>query len=227
MIDIHTHVLFSVDDGCEDISQSIDMLKDAYFKGVTDIILTPHSNRKYQTKVDDIKEKFDILKAEIKKQNVPINLYLGQEIYVKFFSEEKLFIGDIISLNDTPYVLIEYPFIDQYEIVESVYDIHRKGLIPIVAHYEKYMTASIYEASEIKQAGGLIQIDADSFLPFNRAKKLVKGLLKEDLIDFIASDVHINRKNVIDYAYKYVVKKQGEKVAEKIFIKNAEKIIKG
>ena len=42
MIDIHTHLLYDVDDGAESLQESLDMLKYAKEQGVDAIILTPH-----------------------------------------------------------------------------------------------------------------------------------------------------------------------------------------
>ena len=58
MIDIHSHLLFSVDDGCDDITTSIKLIKEAKDKGVTDVIITPHRNVVYKTTANELKEKF-------------------------------------------------------------------------------------------------------------------------------------------------------------------------
>ena len=42
MIDIHTHIIYAVDDGSDTIEESVAILKAASLNGVTDIILTPH-----------------------------------------------------------------------------------------------------------------------------------------------------------------------------------------
>jgi tyrosine-protein phosphatase YwqE len=57
--------------------------------------------------------------------------------------------------------------------------------------------------------------------------KFVKKLLKNGLVDFIASDAHFNRENHMKQAYSIICKKYGEKVAQDLFINNAKAIIKG
>ena len=42
MIDIHNHILPNIDDGSKSFEESINILKQAYESGVTDIIVTPH-----------------------------------------------------------------------------------------------------------------------------------------------------------------------------------------
>ena len=42
MKDLHSHILYGIDDGSKDLSVSLDILRDAYNSGVTDILVTPH-----------------------------------------------------------------------------------------------------------------------------------------------------------------------------------------
>ena len=84
MKDIHCHILYSIDDGAENIKESINIIKQAIDNNYTDIILTPHY-RKIQGYVANNKKKkelFNKLKEEVKNNNLNINLYLGNEITV-------------------------------------------------------------------------------------------------------------------------------------------------
>ena len=45
MIDIHSHILYDIDDGSESLDMSLQMLRMSVDSGVTDIIATPHVNR--------------------------------------------------------------------------------------------------------------------------------------------------------------------------------------
>ena len=58
-------------------------------------------------------------------------------------------------------------------------------------------------------------------------EKKVKQLLKNDLVDFVASDLHFDRENYLEKARTYIQKKYGKERAQKIFIDNAKKIIEG
>lgn len=42
MKDIHSHILYGIDDGTKSLEESIEILKKASTRGFTDIILTPH-----------------------------------------------------------------------------------------------------------------------------------------------------------------------------------------
>ena len=84
-------------------------------------------------------------------------------------------------------------------------------------------------AREIKALGGYIQVNADSICGKYKRYLIrkVKALFEEDLVDFVASDIHQMRNPHMEKAYSFVSKKYGEKTAEKVFRLNAEKIIKG
>lgn len=227
MKDVHTHVLPFVDDGSEDLSSSLAMLREMVEKGVTDVFCTPHFNKTYNADKEQVTKVFIELKEAVEKEGLPINIYLGQEIFVADKFGYKISKDTCLTLNDGKYILLEFPFDDKNEIVETVYSLYCQGFIPIIAHYERYARSSLYEASEIKSVGGLIQINASSLNMFNERRKLTLNLLREGLVDFVASDMHFSRKNCMDKAYKFVAKKFGEEYAREIFIENIDKIIKG
>ncbi|MDO4289282.1 MAG: capsular biosynthesis protein, partial [Eubacterium sp.] len=55
MIDLHTHVLFGIDDGSPDIENSVAMLREAERIGFRGVVLTPHymSYTNYVSRVDE------------------------------------------------------------------------------------------------------------------------------------------------------------------------------
>ena len=42
MKDLHSHIIYGIDDGSKSIEESIELLKCAVNQGMTDIICTPH-----------------------------------------------------------------------------------------------------------------------------------------------------------------------------------------
>ena len=81
MIDIHSHIIPNGDDGSKSMEESISMIKEELKLGVNSIILTPHFRRRmFETSSDKIYLSFLSLQEEVKKLNLNIDLYLGQEI---------------------------------------------------------------------------------------------------------------------------------------------------
>ena len=229
MIDIHSHVLPMVDDGSSCKENSLEMLRECVSQGITDIFLTPHHRKPYLHRTSNIEKVFNSFKEEVEQEKLPINLYLGQEIRVQDNLKELLSEQKVLTMNNTKYVLLEFDFNVEQEISEVVYELSRNGYKPIVAHVERYSYVDLDTVFEIKNSGGLIQVNAASlFGLFGLGKaKFVDKLFKNCLVDFVASDIHHRRKAFMEKAYNKVKKKFGEKAAEIVFKLNAQKIIKG
>ena len=227
MIDIHTHILPGVDDGSESSQDSIKMLKEAQKQGVTDVFLTPHYRMRYKREKSEIIELFNNFCLEVEKENLNINLYLGQEIYYSHKIRKLISEGKLLTLNNSKYILIEFSYMSSSEIDELVYEITLLGYVPILAHVERFDYVSIDLIKQLKTLGALVQINAGSLFSgaFNNCARKAKKLLKLGLVDFVASDVHSFRVNNLQRANEYISKKFGTDVANKLFIDNAKKVI--
>lgn len=227
MIDIHSHLLPFVDDGSNSEETSLLLLKNAQDIGVTDVILTPHYKTGFKKTPEELKEVFSSFVKKKNERNINVNLYLGNEIHYSKNTRKALKDNTVLSLNGTKYVLIEFEYFKPVDVTEVVYGLLLDGYIPIVAHVERYAYISIGDIIEIKNMGGLIQVNANSFVGDSkrRLKKRVKKLFKLSLVDFVASDEHAKRKNCLSLAREFVVKKYGNDIANKIFVENAKKII--
>lgn len=199
MFDIHTHILPKIDDGSPSLEKSIEMVEDAIKQGITDIILTPHFDvfyRKCSFNVD-YQEEFNSFQNEILKRKLPINLYLGNEIYytrgvLKYLLNKKIF-----PLGNTNKVLIEFSFHNKRENIDDIIEeFGNEGFEIVIAHAERYNYSNYRLIKKWKESGALIQVTASSFYD-KKTKKLANKLLENNLIDYIASDVHSFRKNCI------------------------------
>jgi len=213
MVDIHTHILYGVDDGSKDLDTSRYLITEELQNGVKKILLTPHQNEELKRN-EELINKFKSFKEEIKDLN--IDLYLGSEIYyypkmIKDLKDNKL-----LTLNNSNYILVEFSTMIETDISSIIYDIKINGYIPIVAHIERYPYLKNKDYDEIKKNGALIQINSKSFEK-KLFKKKLKYLLKNKLIDFISSDCH-NEKRNIDFSYsKEYIKKKYKDQYQKLF----------
>ena len=230
MVDIHTHIIPFIDDGSKSIESSIRMLKEEIDKGVTDIIFTPHFRRgMFESTIKKNKEEFNNLVEIINKEKLNINVYLGQEIYIRNQDSFKKYLdhGYIMPLKNTKYFLLEINYFDDIDISEVSYNVKLLGYKTVIAHFERYNYATSRDASEVKNNDGLIQINASSICGAHgfKVKRRVMKLLKEDLVDFVSSDIHESRKNYFDKAYKILKKKFGEEYANKLCTENAKVLL--
>lgn len=225
MIDMHSHIIFGVDDGAKTIEESIAIIEEEIKQGVTKIICTPHYRKgMFEASSENIKDNFNILKEEIKKRNLSVEIYLGREIFYNNKIQEMIRDGHLSSLNDTKNYLIEFSYTIDTEIDDIAYEFNRQGLTMIIAHIERYQyIKDINYLYDLKALGALIQINASTICGVDGKKEQRKVFkyIKHGLVDFVASDIHYSRHNHMVEAYNKIVKKFGEEVAVKLFNDNA------
>ncbi len=210
MKDIHTHIIPYVDDGSPNLETSINMIKHEIDIGVTEIICTPHHiYSRYECTVEVIKERFNLLKEEVEKLNLPIKLYLGQEICYTHREDilGMLKAGKLLTLNNTNRVLLEFSFTREPEnVLDIIYNFSVNGYEVIIAHIERYEWMTFDKAVALHQEGALIQVNSNSYLGLTswKEKRFVKKLLRKGLVDFVASDTHSFRPSTLDKSYKKI-----------------------
>lgn len=211
MVDIHTHILNNIDDGSNNIEDSIHILKQYINEGVKKVVLTPHyiENSNYSVENKQKIELFKKLSEEVKKQNINIELYLGNEVYLSDNILELINKNKIMTINNSKYILIELPMVNENpNVIDTIYNLKLSGITPIIAHPERYVyiQKDINKALEYINSGALLQVNKGSlFKKYGKASyKTVKKLIKKKLVHFIASDIH-SSKNI--YSSKKVRKK--------------------
>ena len=233
MIDIHSHILFGVDDGSKTLEQSIKYLNEIKKIGMSNVICTPHVKHGDASKFNKINERFNILKEEANK--LGINLYLGNEIMYTEKTIELLNEGQLLTLNNSKYILVEFKRDDQRdddEIISIFERLLEQGYKVIWAHPELYhFHRDIELVRKVRSLGVIIQIDSTSLLPneYINIYLYAHKLLKNYLVDMVASDSHCSRKRSfksLAKAYKHVKRKYGD-YASIIFEENQKELIKG
>ena len=110
MIDIHSHVLFGVDDGPETVEDALRIVEKAAAEGITDMIATPHAfSPHYHVPSDKIVGQLDLLKDIVKAAGISITLHTGQEVRLHENLVEKLKTKEALTLANSRYLLLELP----------------------------------------------------------------------------------------------------------------------
>lgn len=235
MIDIHNHSLYKLDDGSRSIEESINILKKAIDNGYTDIILTPHYRKKQFFTCNNMEKykRYLELKEEVEKQNLKINIHLGNEITV----DEDLFYylnaKEAMPLNGSRYVLIELPFDYKYKGLDEVVDrLLEKGNVPIIAHPERYRYYNdLSEFDKLLRKGVLFQGNIGSLFGKygSKVQKRLEEMLKRNMIYFMGTDIHYETQTSFDLssnAYKIVEElTRSKEMADDLFTNNARKVI--
>lgn len=213
MIDFHTHILPEIDDGSNSAKESVVLLKRLKEQGVNHVVLTPHFYA-YSSSAENYKEirekSLKMLLAELEADPVEISLYIGSEVY---FFEELWRIDNLSNLciKGTRYMLLEMPFgMWTDSMISSVEKLIGKGIVPIIAHFERYLKykgnkPKIYEMLNM---GALIQMNCEYL---NKFKTKGKGIrfLRKGVVSLLGTDSHnlSDRPPRYDNAISFVKKK--------------------
>ena len=241
MTDIHSHILFDVDDGSSNIEESIALIKEMKEVGFNNIILTPHYIEDSQYKVNHYRvankikrERLEILKEEVKKRNIDVNLFLGNEIFINNNIIDLIEKDEIHPLGNSKYLLIEFAFHNKTLNLEDIlYEIENSGYTPIIAHPERYsyFQENYKLVDHLKEEGILFQCNYSSIIGYygKESQKLFKYMLKKGYVEYLGTDIHhMTHKQVIDYfpkIEKKIIKYTGHDNYEKI-INNCDNLVK-
>ena len=222
IIDIHSHILFGVDDGAKNIEESITLLRQAEKLGITDIVCSSHYYMgRYENK--EYNKNFEILKDEINKQGIKIKIYKGNEIalFGNVFSR----LGEVNTINNSKYVLVELKrgliFSLYKEFLQKLIDL---GYKPILAHIERYPFIKLREFKELYNMGVIFQMNIKTV---EILTPKTEYFLTEGYVKIIASDVHnIEVRNYELSSYFDKLKKLiGEDRLKELTYKNPKKIL--
>ena len=236
MIDIHTHILPSLDDGPKTIEESIELCKIAANDGIKTIVATPHSkDGAYEAKSDDTLRKVKELNLKLKEIQLDLEILPGAEVHINERLVEYIKNGEVLTINNgRKFLLLELPFFFVPPITdELISNLRSIGIVSIISHAERITkfqkTPKILD--QLVKSGTLIQITAQSLTGDfgSRERKCAEWLLKHEMVHFIASDVHslTGRPPILSKALERAAKIIGEEKARALVSHNPEQIING
>lgn len=189
MIDLHNHLLPAVDDGSRSVEQSVRVLRAFVSKGVTDVVCTPHLLASHAEAgwPANYEAAWEALTAAAPEG---MTLHRGAEVMLDrpitpAVAERK------VTLNGSRYLLVEFQRMVPAEIVaRALSEVTRVGLIPLLAHAERYSSCTVESVSTWRELGAVIQVDATTLtLPRSRGDR-ARDLVREGLADVLAGDNH-------------------------------------
>lgn len=234
MIDIHCHILPQVDDGAGELEEAIGMAKVAAAEGITDIIATPHhANGKWMNEAGKVNDAVAELNRHLTAGGVPVTIHAGQEIRVYRDLMEDYHRGALLRLNQSPYLLIEFPSASVPSYIDSLlHEFRVEGITPVIAHPERNqeLTSNPQRLVEFIEGGALCQVTSHSVngLFGSKIQKLAIDWCRSNLIHFVASDAHNLRQRAFQLAAAY--DKLGRELGEDYpaaYRRNAERLLQG
>lgn len=228
--DIHTHILAGVDDGPENNEQMYALLNALYDDGVRKICCTPHYHPGYYGRnFDEVYKCFLRLESYIYEKEMDLQIFLGNELHCSQGCLGWIEEGYCRTLNGTRYILVDFDTEEEYRTIElTVRTLLHEGYIPVLAHIERYCCfgrkSSLIE--KLHSMGAIIQVNASSILKKHK-QTVVKKLLRNRVVDVIASDTHnlVTRPPLMRAAYQEISYQYGREYADKLFVMNPNKIL--
>jgi protein-tyrosine phosphatase len=193
MVDMHSHVLPGIDDGAQNPEESIVLIKKMMELGIKKIIATPHIMADYyRNTAETIGNALTILKAELEKQNIEIEVEAAAEHYFDETFEARVDNHKLMTMGDN-YALFEFSFISQPpNVIEVIQKMKDLGYKPILAHPERYSYLNIEQLRNFRDWGCALQLNTISLTGYygKDARKMAESLVDNELVDFISSDMH-------------------------------------
>ena len=223
IIDFHSHILPSVDDGAKDMETSVKMLEVLSSQGVDKVVSTSHYykfSEEVQSFLNHRDESLFRLETYIKEHDLFLpEIVPAAEVrmYPELWKEPLL---DKLCIGETKNILIEMPYDKWTEwMYNEIYALIAKGYTPVMAHLERYIDRIPQKEifAKLLHMDVLVQINAESFEERGR-RRFIKKLVKGGFPIVIGTDCHnlTSRKPHIDSAIKYIVKKYREDYLERI-----------
>lgn len=193
-VDIHSHLLPGIDDGAQNLKESLKLIKELHLLGYSKLITTPHIiSDYYPNNREIITEKLYTVQKALEIEKISITLEAAAEYYVDMRFLNSIEDETLLTFNQH-YVLFETDYrCKPIMLDEVISNLLKKGYIPVLAHPERYayLQNDIEAYKRLKNLGVLFQINAKSL--HNKSKcsyKIALKLIELGLVDFIGSDTH-------------------------------------
>ena len=198
--DCHCHILPGVDDGATCVAESAILARHQVKWGFRKAVCTSHRVRKYPNTPDDVRMACDLLREELSKQGIALELEPSMEYrLIPETWPETLEKGWLLPWEGN-HILIELPIHNASKIGDIVPEDEIKRLLdmgyqPVLAHPERYLYLDMERYLSLKEAGALFQrnIGAIEGLYGEAVSVRAEALLSEGMYDQLGSDLHNER----------------------------------
>lgn len=187
--DLHSHILYGVDDGIATLDESLAVLALEESMGIKNIWCTPHV-------MDDIPNTTESLRVQFQKlqqaYSGPINLHLAAEYMLDSEFEQRLLYDDLLTIGDM-YVLVETSMMQPpYNLEDSLKKIMSRGYRPLLAHPERYRYLNMNDYRHLDSIGVHFQLNLPSLVGYYGETVQIKAnqLLRRGMYKKIGSDCH-------------------------------------
>ena len=193
--DMHSHLIPEIDDGAQDMDQTIAILAKFESLGYKKVVTTPHiMTDSFPNNPEIILSGLEKVKNEIKKVGIEIEIEAAAEYYFDETLMPKIKNKELLTFGDN-YVLVEFAFHSPPQFLDQLFfELKTHGYRPVIAHFERYLyyLGKIDKAEKWRSEGINIQINLNSlFGQYGpEVQKQAEKLIDEGQFDFVGTDCH-------------------------------------
>lgn len=278
MFDIHSHIIYHIDDGSRTLEESLELIRQDVEQGAHAIIATPHYYVQYPTDPARIRAKLATIEealgigeqasvqptpgspqttdaataqpalntsqatahptpgaSEANASALDVQLYAGNEVLWFDSMTERLQSGEILTLADSHYTLIEfYPEESYQTILRAIRNVRNAGYRPIIAHAERFKAIQEHGLAEVRDLGAYVQLSTEPLSHkglsglFDRETKFIQKALRNQEADFLGTDMHRTdrRPPVLRDAIDWIERNLDRDYVDAVLHRNAQAILR-
>lgn len=247
MIDVHSHILYGLDDGANDEQTSLQMARAYQQLGFEKTVASPHIADKsgHQLSGTEVGDKLQSLNQKISAEGINLELVIGAEYYLdRDFTDIAEDHWPLLRINNSLFVLVEMPALFMPATLGlSFFNTRAKNpelkkLLPflrlILAHPERnedVISKPEFAIKRIKEQGVYIQMNLGSLVDYygKAVRKAAEQILKLKMVDLIATDAHSPEQlaSIVPEGLKRLRKLAGEKAVHMLLKVNPAKVLAG
>jgi protein-tyrosine phosphatase len=228
VIDLHTHLLSGVDDGARSTAQAAAVLARFARDGVTRVACTPHlrASEVRAGEVPDLTAAHARLAERCRADDHAVPVVLrGWEIMLDDPGVELT--AAELRLGGGPAVLVELPRGEIPPGIErELTRLRASGVVPVLAHPERYAGVTAARAQRWREAGAALQGDATTLCGSGTRGAVARALLADGAYDILASDNHGDAR-ALAAASDFLTSHNAPDVAQLLTVENPRRLLDG
>ncbi len=197
--DIHSHLIPGIDDGVQNLEESISMIRQLRELGFKKLVTTPHIMSDYfRNTPETILGGLETVRSAIVQEGIDLSIDAAAEYYLDEVFVQRIEGNEPLMKFAGNYILFEVSYVNPPDNLHRIaFELKIRGYSPILAHPERYpyWYNRLTEFEKLKEAGLLFQLNANSLAGYYGpgAKRIGEWMIDQNMIDFIGTDLHGER----------------------------------
>ena len=195
-VDIHCHLLPSIDDGAKSWQESLAMAEMAVADGFATVVVTPHQLGSYaHNDGDTIRQRTGELQQQLDEHGIPLRVLPGADVRIDEPLLAGIRTGQVLTLADhRKHVLLELPHELYFPLDTVLSSLETAGVVGVLSHPERNqgLLKEPQEIARLAELGCLMQVTSSSltgtFGP--TCQQMAEWMFSQDLVHFLATDAH-------------------------------------